>query len=505
MLKFCRIINRAAVALTNTTTKRLNLDLPDDEILQEMNTKMLKLDLPDEILQDIFSRLPAKYVLRCASVCRRWERLIMSDNDFALSHYQKQSCSSSRRGPSPPPTTILVEIRKYHIWSQLIVDLKDLADTKKRLYSFDAPPPPVGETIKVRDKKVVKLCPEAEYRHPEADEEEDESTALFMSFSSCGLVVFYHHNLYDKPFSSYFIILNPITGHKLKVKLAPNNNNNSIRGLIYGIFFHPVLNELCLLLGQVPHKPQSPPGNDPRRLRLRYALEFKLLNLGPSPSRWRNIPTRLEEKHNQPRLNSYGVVPPVVLDDVLYWINGSYEDIYSERDYLTWPNACQETISAFDIKSQEFHFLPHPGPVCQDSEHATFKHRALKLIGRHNNGNYGGLLSLLEDSAREGVFNIWSFNNNVNIADISSSNQWDLWTKRYTFKYFCNLRAEFFEPIALLEDGGLLLMNWWGKGLLVHDMKLGTTQLLETKGDDGVTVEASMCAHTHTFFSPNGA
>ncbi|KAL3519716.1 hypothetical protein ACH5RR_017865 [Cinchona calisaya] len=490
MLKICRMINYTVAALVNNRTKRLKLDHPETVKLDIPE----ELYLPNEILQDIFSRLPAKYVLRCASVCRRWKCLTMFDNDFALLHYEKQSSISS--------TTIVVEMHNYHDERRLNEGMADtILNTKKRLYSFDTLPR--GETIKVDGKKAVKLCLDSEYRHVDAGEE-DESTALFMSISSCGLLVFHHQNLYDMPFSSYCIILNPVTQHKLKITL-PSHDKNSHRGLVYGLFFHPVMKELCLLMGQVPHK-QQPPGYLLMR-RLRYTLEFKLLNLGPSPSRWRSIPTRLEEYYQQPRLTSYGVIPPVIVDDVLYWITGNYEDIVNEIDYPTVPTACQEAVLAFDIKSQELYFLPHPHPFCPFSEHAVILHPYMNLIAIGGGADLGFL------SLEQGGFGIWSLvksetSNNiiVNKSSFDHHHQGGLWIKKYVLKTYPGLDTRFFEPIALLgEDDGqlLLLMNWRGVGLFVHDLKLGTTKLFETKRKDGVTVGASMCAHTHTFFSPH--
>ncbi|KAL3519728.1 hypothetical protein ACH5RR_017877, partial [Cinchona calisaya] len=247
------------------------------------------------------------------------------------------------------------------------------------------------------------------------------------------------------------------------------------------------MKELCLLMGQVPHKPQ-PPGYSSLR-RLRSSLEFKLLILGPSLSRWRNIPTRLEEYHQQPRLTLYGVVPPVIADDVLYWITGNYEIIWCESDYVTWPNACEEAILAFDMKSQEMHFLPHPDPFCDNSEYATFLHRFMNLIAIRGGGNLGFL------SLKGGGFDIWSSkksetNNNIIVNNSSSyhHHQGGLWVKKYVLKTSPGLDREFFEPIALLgEDDGqiLLLMNWRGVGLFVHDLKLEGCRTIRARSQIG--------------------
>lgn len=111
--------------------------------------------------------------------------------------------------------------------------------------------------------------------------------------------------------------------------------------------------------------------------------------------------TRLDYQH-QPRLGSFGVLPPVISDDALYWIVGDTSMSSYATDDVNWPDSCNEAILSFDIKKEGFDFLPHPGPCCNSRKDALYVHPWMRLVENHT-----GLLSLCQCSGR--LYTIWAF------------------------------------------------------------------------------------------------
>ncbi|KAL3538373.1 hypothetical protein ACH5RR_001739 [Cinchona calisaya] len=155
--------------------------------------------LPDEILVQILTKLPAKSVVRCRCVCRRWKALT-STPAFLELHQKNSNITRS------------ITVNRWQsdwFWNRK----KSTSHECTILNSFDCP--------------VLK----SSYPHK-------------FLYSSNGLLIF----LEEFPSNSrlqHFILLNPATRQKVRLVTPP--------GSIYGVFFHPLVkdhHQYCVLWGE---------------------------------------------------------------------------------------------------------------------------------------------------------------------------------------------------------------------------------------------------------------
>ncbi|KAI5658320.1 hypothetical protein M9H77_27113 [Catharanthus roseus] len=139
-----------------------------------------------------------------------------------------------------------------------------------------------------------------------------------------------------------FVIYNPVNHEAVRI-LNPGG------GDIYGMFFHPILRQYCILWGLFQTK----------------YVEFKMLNLGPKP-KWKEI------KFGGSSVSSYApLFPSLHIHDNLYWIAG----------YKNSPN-CEEFILILDIIKEKFSSMGHPELACCRARGYDFSshHKAMNLL-----------------------------------------------------------------------------------------------------------------------------
>ncbi|KAI5658210.1 hypothetical protein M9H77_27003 [Catharanthus roseus] len=170
-----------------------------------------------------------------------------------------------------------------------------------------------------------------------------------------------------------FVIFNPITRDKVNLMIPTVPECD-----VMGMFFHPLIKEYCIIWGSFVANPKP---------------LFKMVNLSSKPfCKDINPSASLVEGRI---LHSKDPKVPVVIekDAILYWMVDNCPENHS----------CEETIMAFDIKSEEFSFVPHPGPRHQDCNHE--KHLNMQIF------KMDGHLSLLQKTTKSRsvfIIDIWS-------------------------------------------------------------------------------------------------
>lgn len=153
---------------------------------------------------------------------------------------------------------------------------------------------------------------------------------LYLS-SDTGLVVLLWNRTLVGPILNRFTIFNPPTKETVEI-FTPFECH------IYGVFYHPLLSELCLLWGHAQNG----------------AVQFQLLNLGLN-SCWRKLrPSRvishapqLRTQKDYPFVDVVGGASSVTVDGVLYWMVGYRLAAAKRSSYAP----CAESIMAFGIKT----------------------------------------------------------------------------------------------------------------------------------------------------------
>ncbi|KAL3538347.1 hypothetical protein ACH5RR_001713 [Cinchona calisaya] len=306
--------------------------------------------LPDEILLQIFTKLPAKSVIRCRCVCQRWKALTSTPGFLEL-HQKNNNMNRS----------IIVNQWESHRCFNRNISI-----------SFEC-----SSIYKVRDESDD--CPILKSSYPHK----------FLYSSSGFLIVL--EEFPTNTGSQHYILLNPATGQKVRLITPP--------GSIYGIFFDPLVkdhHQYCVLWGE-----QS-------------SSRYKLLVLGGSEESQTKTSSSRELHNDdvvdgpvswQPRLGT----PPVIVNDTLYWMVGCR---YATSKLGTLPegtrlvHSCKQSIMAFNTQTEKFSATSHPGPQDQWCKEDP-KHLRMHLLEMDDHG----ILCLCECAKLEPLINIWIYEN----------------------------------------------------------------------------------------------
>ncbi|KAL3501415.1 hypothetical protein ACH5RR_035864 [Cinchona calisaya] len=391
--------------------------------------------LPDDILVEILSKLPVKSVLICRCVCRNWKALT-STPEFVELHLKKKN-----KRVDPPTMLILQRSNTYGFdgddWNDHISWVDYWGATKRR----------------TRTRKINLI----------------QSQLLFnpdkFLYACNGLLIFLEDVIrfrQSSPFS-FYSIFNPTTREKVRL-VTPRG------GSIYGIFFHPSLNrpQYCLLWGG--------------KLRPKNGrVQISILDLDWSKSKhhysqpqklcWRDLPDDHDAPISYtPRLNS----PPVIVNGILYWMVGyryATSTHNSSRPCTQLADSCEESIMAFNPKTEKFSVMSHPGSpqdkiLCQwDNRHST-----MNVVDTDDHG----LLCLckIHDIYRKPSINIWILKHQqppflwIKWLEVDISMN----VRRYPF-YGSSSSRYLVRPVAII--GGELFVEWRERGLFAIDLRPG--------------------------------
>ncbi|OVA09217.1 F-box domain [Macleaya cordata] len=275
--------------------------------------------LPAEIILDIFSRLPAKSVLQCRQVCKKWRNILfVNDTNFAGTHLRRQ----------------LHQLHEYHSNSNSAaaaapakVGLPFLISGINQLY--------YGEYDDNDEKYPYKIL--TRINHP--------SINMISFAGSCNglLCLSLHHDDIGDP----IYICNPITNEYVNLPCI-SNENRRISRIMYGFGYHPSTNEYKVVRIYF--------------LQSQDTGQVQVYTLG-SGSGWRNrgeVSTYSDQQWARLRLPSRGTLA----NGAIHWL------LHKELKIL-----------AFDLADEEFHVVPSP-PCCRPpgySKHSSF---ILRQLGR---------------------------------------------------------------------------------------------------------------------------
>lgn len=215
------------------------------------------------------------------------------------------------------------------------------------------------------------------------------------------------------------IIYNPVTREVVVIDGSETRSNF----LIYALFFNPRINEYCAILLEMSFMGM-------------YDLKFEMLNLGSRPHRRKTLKTldRMRMHSYQPGMHAVLVIN----NENIYWQVGG--------------KCCQEFILGFNIKAEEFCFLPHP-PLSQCQE--------LEAEGHYNDYNLHiahihGCLSFVQYTHTPSAvtFNMWT---------TATAEEAPLkWVKTYTVVIHigfsaCRLNSKF--ELLTIKNGEIVFAN----------------------------------------------
>ncbi|KAL3538360.1 hypothetical protein ACH5RR_001726 [Cinchona calisaya] len=395
--------------------------------------------LPDEVILQILTKLPAKSILRCRCVCRRWKALI-SAREFA-------------------------ELHLKHSVPMIIVGPQWGGDGEKQLCLLDTCEATTTEILCTNKITVNSVKPVSK-----SDRHE-------FLYSSNGLIIFREEFRKSTSGLEHYVLLNPITREKVRL-ITP-------KGLIYGIYFNPfVKDQYCLLWGG-------------RFLRENGSMKYRILVLGGSKSHSQSHPQTCcsrELYDNDDDLFSYqprAQTPPIIIDDALYWMVGNRYAIARENSsslpHIRLGPSCAESIVALDTKTEKFSVMPHPGPrdqYCKDDP----EHSRMHLVEMDDHG----FLCLCESSLFEESINIWILKQ----QDDRNGPLWMRWHRVNidldVSRFPCGTSNKNVRPVVIV-DGGLLL-EWPSKVLIALNFKMDTVARRIENG-------SYMYAHSPNFVS----
>ncbi|KAH7834206.1 hypothetical protein Vadar_013766 [Vaccinium darrowii] len=260
---------------------------------------------------------------------------------------------------------------------------------------------------------------------------------------SCdGLLVF------CQTFPNVSFVYNPLTRENISIR---NPVPSSADCAVCGFFFHPILKDYRLLF---MHK---------EGIRFRYFI----CSLGSQL--WR----KLDDFSYQPRS-----LPCPILNGALHWMAK-----HNERGQIP---PCSNSIMIFNMDTEEFRHMPHPGPECS----APWKHNDASIFERK------GKLAFCSVSNKQFVY-VWLLEDYEN---------W-IWVEGY----LVNLHLDF-EPhitLANIQDDELLF-KWGSRGVFKYNMcqntvkqirEVGLKKLLRWYAFDFISI---IIPYTMTFVSPSG-
>lgn len=411
--------------------------------------------IPDEVLLQILSKLPAKSVLRCRCVCRRWKALT-STQEFAQLHF-----------PHSVPMVIVVRQRE--------------ADgEQKEIYLVDT----CESTEETATPQSNRCRISVNFVRPVSKSDRQE-----FSYSSNGLVIFREEFRRSTAGLEHYVLLNPLTRQKVRL-ITP-------KGLIYGIFSNPFAKDQhCLLWGG-------------RFQRENGSMPFRIVVLGGGSNSeseqsdesqtsccWRELYEDDDAPFSyQPRAQT----PPVIVDNVLYWMVGNRYAIARQSSPSPLPRTrlaprCAESIMKLDTKTEKFSVMPHPGPqnqYCKDDP----EHSRMHLVEMDDRG----FLCLCESSLFEESINIWILRH----QDCGNSTRpsWIRWHRVGIdldvdrFPFTTSRSNHNVQPVVIV--GKELLLEWPNRGLFGLNLENGSVRIFDRKLE--YRTNASMYAHTPSF------
>lgn len=225
-----------------------------------------------------------------------------------------------------------------------------------------------------------------------------------------------------------FTIYNPITGERVLI----DGSENGFR--ICALFLNPWINEYCVILN-------------------RSGKEFEILNLGSHPCcKPLNGPKDLTNGDDE----YYSFDNPLVVDNAnIYWL---------ETTHMV---ECEQLILAFNIRAEEFSFLPHPHP---HSLNGCPDHYNMHII----TNIHGHRLSFvqMEMSAPVVTFNIWT---------LEQQQQQPNWIKTYNINIgVCEFnidrrnRRRWNFKVLTIRDGEMLFQDRKRRVVFAYNFVLQT-------------------------------
>ncbi|KAF7127355.1 hypothetical protein RHSIM_Rhsim11G0104000 [Rhododendron simsii] len=269
--------------------------------------------------------------------------------------------------------------------------------------------------------------------------------------------------------SSLSFICNPLTREKITIQ-APVNP-----GIVCGLFFHPCTKDYRLLF-------------------VHHRLLFHLMEGVPFEYFLYSLGGKFWKKLNDFPYRPNALTPPTILNGVLHWIVNPYwvyEDVIPP---------CSNSIMMFNMDTEEFRSMPHPGsecPIRKEHKRVCIFEMKGKLAFCHP---YGSLVYVwvLEDYEKW----IWVNRYSVNLY---------LDVERYPFvitHFSPSYRNTLITIVDIQNDE--LIFDWGSRGVFRYNMHQKTVKQINGVGMKKTPLlpfcdfSRFIIPYTKTFVSPSG-